>query len=171
MKFIKIVYFIIINFFFVFSYACADQQLKFANIDEILQKTEIGKKTLNKINEIDKSNIKKLNNFEKELKEQEKEIELKRNVISEEQFNKEVNQLKKKIVDFNKKKNLMVKEFSNMKKRELKNLFDMINPIIQNYMSENSIEILLNTKNVFIGSKKSDLTDILIKEINIKINQ
>ena len=36
-------------------------------------------------------------------------------------------------------------------------------------MSENSIEILLNTKNVFIGSKKSDLTDILINEINIKI--
>ncbi len=169
MKLLKIFFFIIINIILTFSFANAEQNLKFANIDEILQKTYIGKKTLNKINEIDQSNIKKLNNFEKELKKQEKEIELKKNIISEEEFNKQVADLKNKIIDFNKKKNLMVNEFSEMKKKELKNLFDRINPIIQNYMSENSIEILLNTKNVFIGSKKSDLTDILINEINIKI--
>ena len=169
MKLLKIFFFIIINIILNFSFANAEQNLKFANIDEILQKTYIGKKTLNKINEIDQSNIKKLNNFEKELKKKEKEIELKKNIISEEEFNKQVADLKNKIINFNKKKNLMVNEFSEMKKKELKNLFDRINPIIQNYMSENSIEILLNTKNVFIGSKKSDLTDILINEINIKI--
>ena len=169
MNFIKIFFFLIINFFIIFNYVHADQLLKFANIDEILKKTEIGKKTLNKINEIDQSNIKKLNSYEKELKNQEKQLELKKNIISEKEFNKEVNELKKKIVDFNKKKNLMVKEFSDIKKKELKILFDKINPIIQSYMNENSIEILLNTKNIFIGSKKSDLTEVLINEINIKI--
>ena len=40
-------------------------------------------------------------------------------------------------------------------------------------MDENSIEILINRKNIFIGSVKSDLTEVLIKEINskIKINE
>ena len=67
----------------------------------------------------------------------------------------------------------MVKDFSNLKKKELKALFAKINPIIQNYMDENSIEILINRKNIFIGSVKSDLTEVLIKEINskIKINE
>ena len=41
-----------------------------------------------------------------------------------------------------------------------------INPIIQNYMRENSIEILLDSKNVFIGDINSDLTQIIINEIN-----
>ena len=117
MKLLKIFFFIIINIILTFSFANAEQNLKFANIDEILQKTYIGKKTLNKINEIDQSNIKKLNNFEKELKKQEKEIELKKNIISEEEFNKQVADLKNKIIDFNKKKNLMVNEFSEMKKK------------------------------------------------------
>ena len=63
----------------------------------------------------------------------------------------------------------MVKDFSDLKNKEIKALFTKINPIIQNYMNENSIEILINSKNVFIGSIKSDLTQVLIKEINSKI--
>ena len=41
-----------------------------------------------------------------------------------------------------------------------------INPIIQNHMKQNSIEILLDSKNIFIGDVKSDLTKIIINEIN-----
>ena len=33
-------------------------------------------------------------------------------------------------------------------------------------MRENSITILLDTKNIFIGDAKSDITDIILKEIN-----
>ena len=43
-----------------------------------------------------------------------------------------------------------------------------INPIIQNYMDTNSIDILLERKNVFIGKNKSDITDIIINEIDNK---
>ena len=63
----------------------------------------------------------------------------------------------------------MVKEFSDLKKNELEALFDKINPIIQNYMKENSIEILMNSKNIFIGNINSDLTQVLINEINSKV--
>ena len=51
----------------------------------------------------------------------------------------------------------------------MQKFFKTINPIIQNYMEINSIEIVLNSKNVLIGNKNSDLTKILIEEINSKI--
>ena len=35
-------------------------------------------------------------------------------------------------------------------------------------MKENSIDILINSKNIFIGSVKSDLTQALIDEIDRK---
>ncbi len=150
--------------------AHAEQNVKFADIDLIVQNSEIGKKILNKIEKKNKSNIEKLNSFQKLLKEKEDEIKIKKNIISEEEFKKEVESLKSQLTDFNNKKDLMVKDFSDFKNSEIKALFAKINPIIQNYMNENSIEILINSKNIFIGSIKSDLTQVLINEINSKVD-
>ena len=55
------------------------------------------------------------------------------------------------------------------KKKELQVFFEKINPIVQNYMNINSIEMLFNSKNIFMGNKNSDLTKQLIEEINNKI--
>ena len=148
--------------------AYASQNVKFADIDIIVQNSKIGKKTLNKIEKANKSNIEKLNNFQKQLKDRENEIKIKKNIISEEEFQKEVENLKIKLADFKKKKDLIVKDFSDLKNNELKALFGKINPIIENYMKENSIDILINSKNIFIGSVKSDLTQALIDEIDRK---
>mgnify|MGYP001389830417 CR=1 len=38
-------------------------------------------------------------------------------------------------------------------------------------MNENSIDIIFNSKNIYIGNKKSDLTKLLIEEINNNINE
>ena len=37
-------------------------------------------------------------------------------------------------------------------------------------MKKNSIDILFNSKNIFIGNKKSDLTKELVEEINMQVN-
>ena len=95
-----------------------------------------------------------------------KEVLEKINNLDQENLNK----LNKKLAEYKKQKNLMVKNLSDIKKKEFQELFKTINPIIKNYMKENSIEILFNSKNVFIGNKNSDLTDILIDEINNKVS-
>ena len=45
-------------------------------------------------------------------------------------------------------------------------LFEIINPIIQKFMEENSIEILIDSKYVFMGKTSSDITKSLLEEIN-----
>ena len=64
----------------------------------------------------------------------------------------------------------MAKNFNDIKKKELKIFFDMINPIVQNYMNEKSIDILFNSNHIYIGNKNSDLTKQLIEEINNKVS-
>ena len=160
----------VLIFFFLFQPTNAAQILKYADVDKIIKETKIGNRMINKINEIDKKNIEKLNSFEKELKSIENEIKLKKNIISEQQFEKEINDLKIKIAEFNKEKNSMVKDLSDIKNKELKIFFDTINPIVQNYMNEKSIDILFNSNNIYIGNKKSDLTKQLIEEINSKLS-
>ena len=153
-----------------FQISKAEQILKYANIDKVIKETKVGSNMISKINEIDKANIKKLNTYEEELKSIENEIKLKKNIISDQEFEKEVNNLKKKVADFNKEKNLMVKNFNEIKKKELQIFFDIINPIVQNYMNEQSIDILFNSNHIFMGNKNSDLTKQLIDEINKKFN-
>ena len=169
MKITKKFIFIIIFFLSSNTYIYANQNYMFVNIDLLIKKTNIGKISLNKISNIDKKNLKKLNEYEAELVRIENEIKLKKNIISKEEYNNEVNQLKLRLKKYNDEKNVMVKDLNNIKKKEMKIFFDTINPILQEYMKENSIDLIFDKKSIFIGNKKLDLTQSLIDEINSKI--
>ena len=151
------------------SISYANQNLKFINLDLLVQNTNIGKIMLEKIKQLDQSNIEKLKLFENELKKLESEMKIKKNIISEPEFKKELQNYKTKIDGYNKEKDLMVKNLNDFKNKELKSFFEKINPVIENYMEKNSIEMIFNSKNIFIGNKKSDLTLKLVEEINSKI--
>ena len=145
----------------------AEQSVKFVNIDLLVNKTKIGNQMLSKINSLDKENIKKLKSFEKQIKEKQEEIKIKKNVISEIEFEREVTNLNKKILDFNNQKKTMVEELTNIKNKELNLFFENIKPLLQNYMNENSVDMIINSKNIFMGNNKSDITNDLIEIINI----
>ena len=159
----------IILFLSLFLPLQADDKFKFANMDIIIKKTEYGIKMLNKINQLDKENVSKLKAYEDDLKKIEKQIKLKKNVVSEIELDKEIKELKLKINSYKQEKDLMVKKLNEIKNNELKIFFNKVNPIIQNYMDKNSIQILFNSKDVIMGNKKADLTEVLIQEINSKI--
>ena len=89
-------------------------------------------------------------------------------MISKIEFEKEVTNLNNKISDFNNQKKTMVEELTNIKNKELNLFFENIKPVVQNYMNENSIDMIVNSKNIFMGNNKSDITTDLIEKINIK---
>ena len=89
-------------------------------------------------------------------------------MISEIELEKEVTNLNNKILDFNNQKKTMVEELTNIKNKELNLFFENIKPVVQNYMNENSIDMIINRKNIFMGNNKSDITNDLIEKINIK---
>ena len=157
----------LILFLNFFNISNAEQSVKFVNIDLLVNKTNIGNQMLTKISSLDKENIKKLKSFEKQIKEKQDEIKIKKNVISDMEFEKEVSNLNKKILDFNNQKKTMVEELTNIKNKELNLFFKNIKPVVQNYMDENSIDMIVNSKNIFMGNNKSDITNDLIEKINI----
>ena len=168
MKNISIFFFVTIFFFFKINLAYSNNNTAFIDLDLILNKTIIGKKLLGDLELINNNNIQELQKKELELKKDEEEIKKKQNVISQEQFDLEVKNLQDKVEKYRNKKNQMVMSLDQKKKENLSNFFKKINPIIQNYMDSNSIDILLERKNVFIGKNKSDITEIIIKEIDNK---
>ena len=159
--------FLLIFFIFLISTNLSNsKETAFVDIDYIVANSNIGKKVLENIDKLDKKNVEKLKKKNKSLQELEITIKNKKNVISEDAFNKEVISFQKKVQEFKAEKNEIVKNFNDFKRKELKNIFKKISPIINDYMEENSISILLDSKNIFMGSKKSNLTEDILDSIN-----
>ncbi len=161
---------ILLLFFLNFKFANANSQIAFIDIDYIIKNSNIGKTTLEKISTLDQENVKKLKAQNTELKEQEIALKNKENIISKEAFEEEVEKLRKKINMYSKEKNIMVKNLSQFKKTELDKVFKKIGPIVSKYMEENSITMVFDTKNMFMGNSKSDITEEILKEINNLFN-
>ena len=157
---------IIFIFFLNFTVAYSKDAIAFIDLDLILKNSNYGKLLLSQFDSDNQKNIEKLKIKENELKKIEDEIKKKKNIISRDELEKELVILKDKITEFNKTKDQLVLKFENKRNKEINEFFLKINPIIQNYMNENSIDILLERKNVFIGKNDSDITNIIIKQIN-----
>ena len=161
----RLILIIFISFTFINS-AISKENIAFVNIDYLIKNSNIGKKFLSDINNKDKENLDNLKKKNKILEKLESSIKKKKNIISEEAYNKEVIEFKKKFQEFSKEKNQIVKKFNDYKKSELQNIFKQINPIINNYMKENSVSILFDSKNIFMGLKDFNLTEDLLIIIN-----
>ena len=171
MFFFKKFFLIIFILFLGINNSYSEQKIAFIDLDFVIENTNIGKGILKELNDLNSQNIKKLKLREEELKLKEQQIKKKQNIISENEYSKEVNLLKDKIKKFRNEKNMMVSNFNKEKNQKIKKLFDQMNPIIQNYMDQNSIDILLDRKNVYIGNVGSDITKNVIDEINKNIKK
>ena len=161
-------------FFFIFflnaQQLSANEKIAFINLEKILSSSNLGKSLLKEIQNQNNENINELKKNEIELKNDQDQLNKIKNIISEDEYKNKLNLLEQKINNFRNKKNQMVEEIEQQRNLELENFFSKINPIIQEYMNKNSIDILFDQKNVFIGKSSSDITDLLIEEINKKFN-
>ena len=85
-------------------------------------------------------------------------------------------ELKKKLIDFRKEVNIfrqdrqkVINEFNNRKKIEFDEFFKKITPIIEKYVNEKDIDMVLDRKNIFVVTKKKDITQEIINIIDSKI--
>jgi outer membrane protein len=169
MTFSNRLFFIFIFFFFNFSQVNSSESIAYIDMDFIIKNSQIGKKKFKLINNLNQKNIDELKKKEKILNDLESEIISKKNIISKENFDKEVLLFKKKVNKFEVEKSKMIKEFNNYKKKELDSILSNISPIINAYMEKKSVKILLDSKNILIGRSNLNLTSEVVKEINEKI--
>ena len=161
--------FFLLTLFYIISLPTivnSHDNIAFIDLDYIVENSKVGKIALKNISDFDKKNISILNKKNKELKSIENEIKKKQNLVSKDIIDQEIASLKIKIKEFSNEKNKMVSQLNEIKNKELKNALDQITPIIKDYMDNNSIKILLNTKNIFMGDEKFDITNIIIEKLN-----
>jgi len=149
--------------------AISQEKIVFFDIDNILNNSIAGKKILLYLDEINKDNISNLKKNELEIKNSEKKLLSKKNLINEEEFNNEIKLIETKIREFKLLKQNLTSEFIKKKENEILKFINLVNPIIEKYMKENNIGLVLDKKNVFIAKSNYDITSILLDIINKEI--
>ena len=169
-KFNLIIFISIINIFFLSNSFALNSKIAFIDFNIILENSDKGKKLLAELNLLNQKNIEDLKSKEVLLK---ASLDIKfffLSISSSFSFNKKFNELKNKINKFKKDKNLMVKKFNDKKNKNINSFIKSIDPIIKDYMKTESIEMLIERKNIVIGDKKLDITQDIIKKINSELN-
>ena len=164
-------YIIKIIFFLVFSLLYAttvysEDKISFLDIEYAIGNSNIGKKILDNLNNINLDEKKKLNVTENLLRKKNEEIKSLTNILSKEELQKKINQFQEDVRQFNVKKDKVQKNFVNNKNKQLEDLFKKINPLIIKFMSDNSIEMILSKKSVYLGKTELDITENIITLIN-----
>ena len=166
MNYLNKLFSIFLLLFLFTNTAFCNEPVAYIDIDFILKNSDIGKKTLEKINTQNNKNIQDLKKKEKILKDLEIEIASKKNIISKEVFDNEVIIFRKKIDQFKMDQQQIIKDFNDYKKKEIDKVFQIISPIINSYMEKKSVKILFDAKNIFMARNDLNLTNDLLEAIN-----
>ena len=173
MKKIKILFLFII-LIYPFN-LMAENQVYFINLKKVLNESKAGSAAQEKLVKEFENQDKKFKNESNALKKQETELINQRKTLSADEYKKKVSALRKKNVDFQNRRRNASSNFVKKKNNARNQLLKSLNPILQKYMDENGIMMIMNEKNVILANSKVDLTntiiDLLNKELkSIKLN-
>ena len=169
MKLIKKIFFLTVIILLSINNLKAEDKVAYLDIDFILTNTIAGKLLLENLNKQEEIKINKFKIDDEKFRNNEKKILAKKNLVSVEEIKKEMNELQ---IKFQKYKIDKKKEIDSLKKKRNTNIINFINsinPIIEKYMTDNSIYILMDKKNIFIAKNDYDITQKLIELIDNQI--
>jgi len=169
MKLIKKIFFLTVIILLSINNLKAEDKIAYLDIDFILTNTIAGKLLLENLKKQEEIKINKFKIDDEKFRNNEKKILAKKNLVSVEEIKKEMNELQ---IEYQKYNNDKKKEIDSLKKKRNTNIINFINsinPIIEKYMTDNSIYILMDKKNIFIAKNDYDITQKLIKLIDNQI--
>ena len=160
----------IIFIFFTISNVChSAEKIAFVDIDFIINGSEIGKKLNKNLNEYIKKEDKRLKQKEKDLKTKENKILNQKNILSEDELNKLLNDLRKEITNFRQERVSINNKFRDQKLKETNSLVTSLNNILANYAEKNSIDLIIQKKNIVIGKSELDITKDVLDIFNSEV--
>tara|TARA_B100000530_G_scaffold328080_1_gene268531 strand:- start:264 stop:776 length:513 start_codon:yes stop_codon:yes gene_type:complete len=169
MKKVKLVFFFILFFSLLSKNSFSNESVAIIDLDSLLEKTNSGKKIISQLNLINEQNLKSLQVIESQIKLNRDNINNQKNILSDEQLKEKINDLNNDIKKFQNEKNKLVNNFNLQKKKQFDIFFKKIIPVIENYISENNIKVVIDKKNIFIANKENNITEDIVKIINEKL--
>ena len=165
----KIKFFLIMIFICFFNTYSYSENILFIDIDYIYFNSNAGKIVNKKVESETKKINEELSNYKKKIQEDKTKLVSQKNILSQEELQKKSIDLDKQIKEFNKiksNKNNQLLKYKNQTKIEFTK---KLSKIVQEYASNNSIDMIITKDNILIGKKELDVTENLLNLFNKNI--
>ena len=160
---------IVIFFLLSFTKVWSKENIAFLDVELIINKSEPALKIIKKIEKLRNKESKKLKEIENELNKKNEEILKTKNLISEEELKNKISVLRKEANMFEELRKKTIKDLNIKKNNELSEFLKLIDPLVRKYMRENSIDIIIDKKNIFMAKAENDITKDILQIINTEI--
>ena len=153
-------------FFNLIGNAFAIEKIVYLDLDYILSNSNKGKNILSDLDKKNNENIKILKSKEEILKTEEENLLKQKNIISNEAYNEKVKNLKNKVKIFRSEKNQLLTEFKKNRENKMNDFIKIVDNILGEYVKANSIDLVLNKKDIIMGKSSFNITEEILKKVN-----
>ena len=160
-------------FFFLFSLkddAAAEIKITFIDVDYIYLNSKIGKKINNQLKTEKKKIDDEFSGYKKKIQKEKEKLIGQKNILSEEEFKNKSIDLEKNVRKYNKLISDNNKKFINYRSQTKVIFLKKLMNIVQVYAEDNSIQLILNKKDIIIGQNTMDISNKVLELVNKKMN-
>ena len=165
-KFYKV---FLLLFLFSFSTTLNSDVPYYLDFKYILNESEAGKKAQDFLKKKLDTGFKELKNKEKKLQEEEKKIIEQKKLIKPEEYKSKVVSLRKDVSNLQKDRNKLLEEVSKQRSKARSQLLKNLNPIIEEYMKEKKIRMVIDKKSLLLADQNLDITEDILDRLNKKL--
>jgi outer membrane protein len=157
----------VVTFLLIFStQSLAEQKIVLMDLKFILNNSKAGKGAQDFLKKSFQNNAKKFNSMEKKLKEQEKDLLGKKTILSKEEYKKKSDSLRKSVREYQSERKKSLDKITTQRAESRKILMSKIMPIVDTYIKENKISIVMDKKTMIGGLTEFDITNQIIDKLN-----
>ena len=163
-RFIK--YFLITIFLIFSSDLLAQEKIAILDLKYVLNQSKAGKGAQDFLKKSYSQNIKKFKDIEASLKKEEADLLSKKTVLSKEEYTKKSDTLRKKVIDFRSQRRAAMDKITTQRTESRAILIKSITPILETYIKENNISVVMNKVHTLGGNPENDITKIIVDKLD-----
>ena len=161
-------------FFLLFFLICVQTKIhadlpRYLDFKYVLNNSEAGKKAQNTLKKKLDSGISSLKEKEKKIQEEEKKIISKKKIITPDEYKKQIIELRSKVQSLQKERNSLLETVAKQRAKARNELLKNLNPIIQEFMKENKVRMVVDKKSLLLADENLDITLEITKRLDKKL--
>ena len=159
--------YLLITLFFLFcTNLTAEEKIVVLDLKYVLNQSKAGKGAQDFLKKSYTDNIKKFKDIETSLKKEEADLLTKKTVLSKEEYIKKGDALRKKVIDYQSQRRAAMDKITTQRTESRATLIKSITPIVETYIKENNIAVVINKKNTLGGNPENDITKLIIEKLD-----
>jgi len=147
----------------------SSEKIVYLDVEKIMQQSIAGKSIINQLKKKREVSISKFKKKEKDIIDKEKKLIAQKNVLSKEEFESKIVELRNDISNYQKERNKTSSDIAKSRVKASTKLISKLTPILEEYSKKNSIRIIVQKKNIVMGKKEDDITNDILELINQKV--